>query len=105
MNKARANLSLGQQEEPTQGVFSALLSIAVSEGGKVEDRVQIKQIVEDLRQSMKLNGWQVGTLLREMGLETKKAGGKQYVYTGGMKRLKEIGKRLQIDDEWLEEAA
>lgn len=100
MEKAATNLSLGQEEEPTQAVFSELLAIAVY-GGKVRERVEIKTIAEGMC-SPKLNSWQVGDLLRGMGFKTKKTGGKQYVLTGGEDKLVEVGKALGIQDEWLE---
>ena len=69
---------------------------------KVRERVLIKDIVDGLCSAERMNSWQVGQLIRGMGLKTKPVGGKQWVYTGGQEKLVEVGKALGVQDEWLE---
>ena len=79
---ALANLTVGQDEEPSQVTFSAVLSLALDPDnlgtplGDPADRVKIS----DLKRRLSDEGaggtsWQVGQTLRDMGFETRKTGG------------------------------
>lgn len=102
IEKAQANLNLGQQEEPTLAVFQALVSIAMSDDGEVKERVPLGNITQVVRESQELDSWQTGQLVRDMGFETKTAGGKQYVFIGGKEKLVAVANDLGIEDEWLD---
>ena len=52
---------------------------------------------------LNLGPQQNGLIVRELGFETKKVGGQQYVYTGGAKKLAEVGRSLGVQDEWIEQ--
>ena len=101
MEGATTNLNRGQEEEPSQAVYRELLALTVSPK-RVLERVLIKEIVDGLCSAERMNSWQVGQLLRDMGFVTKTVGGNQYVYTGGKEKLMEVGKALAVEDEWLE---
>lgn len=99
--KAASNLSAGQEEEPSQAVYEAFLALALeSRDGEPKERVLLSTVVRNVA-PLKLNSWQVGQILRDLGFETKKVGGRQYVYTGGTESLTAIGRKLDLDDEWL----
>lgn len=108
MAKADETLQAGQEEEPTEQAFQALLELAIGDEpdkGEVAERVLLAHVTANVSErGQRLNPWQVGGMLREMGFEVKKSGGKQYVYTGGANKLREVGRQLGIQDEWLEEA-
>ncbi len=100
--KATAHLAASQEEEPTQAVYQALLALALqNNNNKPHDRVLLSDLVAKVV-SLRLNSWQVGQLLRDLGFETKKAGGLQYAYSGGTDKLVSVGRELRIQDEWLE---
>jgi energy-coupling factor transporter ATP-binding protein EcfA2 len=101
MEKARNDLDLGQQEEPSQAVFQALVALAMSEGGYVKERVPLAEITCHVPDDLGLNSWQIGSLVREWGIRTKNAGGKQYAYVDGKAQLVEVAQVLGIQDEWL----
>jgi len=101
MERATANLIQGHQEESSQAVYRAMLSLALADTLlEPDERVRLGDIVRRLQEGQDLNSWQVGQLLRGMGFETKTAGGTQYVYTGGEEKLVEVGLLLGIEDEW-----
>lgn len=109
MGKARTELTQGQEEEPSQAVFSALLTVSLTDDFErledPQDRVLLSKVAEELqKRGMNLTSWQVGQILRDLGFETKKVGGRQVVLTGGTEYLIAVGKALGIEDEWLEEA-
>ena len=49
-----------------------------------------------------LNSWQVGQVLRDLGFDTKTAGGKQYVFIGGKENFIQVAQFIGFQDEWLE---
>ena len=109
MEKASAELRLGQEDEPTEAVFQALLTLAL-EGGEgapasdPKDRILIGDVKKRLADDgQKLTSWQVGGIVRELGLDARKAGGNLYVYTGGADKLRAAGRALGIQDDWLDE--
>ena len=42
-------------------------------------------------------------MLRDLGFDTRTAGGKQYAYTGGSAMLVKAGLMLGVQDEWIEQ--
>lgn len=102
IEKALENLGSGQQEEPTQAVFLALVSQAMSDEGEVKERVPLADINQVVREDQGLDSWQTGQLVRDMGFKTKTAGGKQYVYIGGKEKLMAVASDLGIKDELLD---
>ena len=108
--QADATLNAGQEEEPPQLVFSAIMHLALVNGGDThmqpDDRVTVSDIAKALSdRAGKYNSWQIGDIVRNLGFEVRKAGGTQYVYIGGAERLVAIGAELGIEDEWLAKAA
>ena len=88
MERARANLRLGHEEEPSQAVYRALLALALpNEILGPEERVLLADIARNVQDGLQVNSWQAGQLLRDLGFKTKTAGGKQYAYTGGIAML------------------
>lgn len=106
MGRARANLSLGQEEEPRQVVFRTFLALTleVGEFGEEElrDRVALADITKALPDDQKQNSWAVGDILRDLGFETGTTGGTQYVHYGDVEKLVEAGRALGLEDEWLD---
>lgn len=110
MEKAAADLKTGQEEEPTEKVYQALLRLALHDCdiesvqlAEPKERVAIADVTKAVQDS-RLNPWQVGKILRDLGFEVGKRGGIEYVYTGGRPKLAEIGTRLGIQDEWVQAA-
>lgn len=103
MEAARKNLDYGHAVEPDKACYSALLSRAI-DGRSVKSRVLIHDVVDAVSEVLNLDSWQVGLTLRDLGFETKTTGGKQYVYVGGKDKLVAIGRKLEVDDGWLDEA-
>ena len=93
-------------EEPEQAVFRALVSLATDQSVRsVLPRVSLQAISNKLKgEGLHLNGWQVGKMLRDIGFETKNAGGTQYAYTGGISKLREVAQELGVQDEFLQES-
>ena len=103
MERARANLRLGHEEEPSQAVYRALLALALQdEVLGPEERVLLADIARTVQDGLRVNSWQAGQLLRDLGFRTGTAGGNQYVYTGGSAKLVEAGSMLGVQDEWIE---
>ncbi len=112
-----AKAQIGEQEkslqdslgvEPSQAVFETLLFLASHEGSASEpkERVAITEIrlqlsLDKADINSSLNNWQVGETLRDLGFETRKAGGTQYVYVGGKQKLIKVARELGIEDDWL----
>ena len=72
IEKAKDNLELGQEEEPTAAVFQALLFLALEidlQGNptrKSQERVLIRDIVKRLQgEGIDLGSWQVGQIARD----------------------------------------
>ena len=109
MEKAKTELRMGQGEEPTEAVFRAILALSLEDErpeGAVAERVPQGTVSRYVSENgEKLSSWQVGQLARQLGFEVKQKGGTQYVYTGGVERLKAIGRELGVNDEWLLEAS
>jgi len=110
MEESTATLDAGQEEEPPQLVFSAIMYLALVNGGDIhmqpDERVALADIARELTGPFhRYNSWQIGDIVRTLGFEVQKAGGKQYVYIGGLERLVAIGAELGIQDEWLVKAA
>ena len=110
INQADATLNAGQEEEPQQVIFSAIMSLALANGGDVhmqpDERVLISDVLRALSgHTSRYNGWQVGGTARDIGFDVRKAGGNQYIYIGGLEKLVAIGAELGIEDEWLAKAA
>ena len=108
--QADATLNAGQEEEPPQLVFSAIMHLALVNGGDThmqpDERVTVSDIAKELSdRAGKYNSWQIGDIVRNLGFEVRKAGGTQYVYIGGAQKLLAIGAELGIEDEWLAKAA
>ena len=104
MERARANLRLGHEEEPTQAVYRSFLALALqNEVFGPEERVLLADIARNVQDGLQLNSWQAGQLLRDLGFRTGTAGGKQYAYTGGSAKLVEVGLMLGVQDEWIEQ--
>ena len=104
MERARANLRLGHEEEPTQAVYRAFLALALqNEVLGPEERVLVADITRNVQDGLQLNSWQVGKLLRDMRFKTDTAGGKQYAYTGGSAMLVKAGLMLGVQDQWIEQ--
>ena len=104
MERARANLRLGHEEEPTQAVYRAFLALALqNEVLGPEERVLVADITRNVQDGLQLNSWQVGKLLRDMGFQTDTIGGKQYAFTGGSAKLVEVGLMLGVQDRWIEQ--
>lgn len=110
IKQAEADLGAGQEEEPEQLVFLAVLSLAVNFNGldhkDPAERVAHGEVTNELkRQGRRLTSYQIGQIARSIGFEIKKKGGDSYIYTGGAAKLVAIGAELGIEDEWLAEAA
>jgi len=104
MERARANLRLGHEEEPSQAVYRSFLALALqNEVLGPEERVLVADITRNVQDGLQVNSWQVGQLLRDLRFKTDTAGGKQYAYTGGIAMLVEAGLMLGVQDEWIEQ--
>ena len=104
MERARADLRLGHEEEPSQAVYRSFLALALqNEVLGPEERVLVADIMRNVQDGLQLNSWQVGKLLRDMWFETDTAGGKQYAFTGGSAKLVEMGLMLGVQDQWIEQ--
>ena len=104
MERARANLRLGHEEEPSQAVYRAFLALALeNEVLGPEERVLLADIARNVQDGLHVNSWQAGQLLRDLGFDTRTAGGKQYAYTGGSAMLVKAGLMLGVQDEWIEQ--
>lgn len=108
--QAEAESDSGREAEPTIATFCALLAAALDDGNgghllTPKPRVEIAAVkVAVNEEGQVLNSHQVGVILRGVGFETGTQGGKQYVFTGGADKLREVGRELEIQDEWLEQA-
>ena len=104
MERGRANLRLGHEEEPSQAVYRAFLALALeNEVLGPEERVLLADIARNVQDGLQVNSWQAGQLLRDLGFDTRTAGGKQYAYTGGSAMLVKAGLMLGVQDEWIEQ--
>ena len=66
-------------------------------------RVLLSKVTKALEpEEQRLNSWQVGILLRKIGIDVHGAGGNQYVYTGGEDNLRKIGLELGVKDDWVD---
>lgn len=106
MDTAIENLVAGQEEEPSAAVYQALLNAALEGedggvGNEPRERILLAAVAAKV-QAHNLNPWQVGEIVRQLGFETRKAGGQQYVYTGGDTKLRSVGRELGIKDDWLD---
>ena len=108
---AEVELGAGQEEEPEQAVFLALLRLVLRDDedilrGEVAERMAVGSINNEMRDYRpKLNPWQIASILRDLGFEVRPAGGKRRVYTGGVENLSAVAGQLGIEDEDLTEAA
>jgi energy-coupling factor transporter ATP-binding protein EcfA2 len=103
MERARADLRLGHEEEPSQAVYRSFLALALqNEVLGPEERVLLADIARTVQDGLQLNSWQVGKLLRDLGFKTDTAGGHRYAYTGGSVKLVEAGLMLGVQDQWIE---
>jgi energy-coupling factor transporter ATP-binding protein EcfA2 len=102
LNKAIQSLNQGQGCEPTHEVFSKLLQLGIDRNvWQLRQRITIKDIRKALKDDgVEMNSWQIGRLLRDLGLEVKTSGGTEYVYLGKVKLLG-IAADLGIDDDEL----
>jgi len=104
MERARADLRLGHEEEPSQAVYRSFLALALqNEVLGPEERVPVADIMRNVQDGLQLNSWQVGKLLRDMRFKTDTAGGNQYAYTGGSAKLVEAGLMLGVQDQWIKQ--
>ena len=104
LERARANLRLGHEEEPTQAVYRAFLALArPDEELGPEERVPLADINKRLKEEQNLSSWQIGITLRDLGFETRRVGGNQYAYTGGSAKLVKAGLMLKVQDDWIEQ--
>ena len=104
LERARANLRLGHEEEPTQAVYRAFLALALpDEELGPEERVPLADINKRLKEEQNLSSWQIGITLRDLGFETRWVGGNQYAYTGGSAKLVKAGLMLKVQDDWIEQ--
>ena len=88
-----------------EGVWSttfAAKEIKEAEDGEVVERVPVGEITKSLSDDLALNSWQVGQVLRDLGFDTKTAGGKQYVFIGGKENFIQVAQFIGFQDEWLE---
>ena len=102
LNKAIASLSVGQEYEPSQLVVSKLVSTAIMpDPQQLKPRVTLQEITKALKNDgHDLNPWQVGKILRGLGIQTKLSGGTDYVYIDKAHIL-DVAKKLGIDDDLL----
>ena len=103
MERARADLRLGHEEEPTQAVYLALALALQNEVLGPEERVLLADVARNVQDGLQVNSWQAGQLLRDLGFDTRTSGGRQYAYTGGRANLAEVGLMLGVQDEWIEQ--
>ena len=104
MERARANLRLGHEEEPSQAVYRAFLALALpDEELGPEERVPLADINKRLKEEQNLSSWQIGITQRDLGFETRRVGGNQYAYTGGSAKLVMAGLMLKVQDDWIEQ--
>jgi energy-coupling factor transporter ATP-binding protein EcfA2 len=102
LNKAIQSLNQGQGYEPRELVFSKLVFLAIDRTDpqvpKLKDRVSLKAISKGLKEDGEtLNSWQIGKLLRGLGLDVRTSGGTEYVHFDKGKLLA-IAADLGIDD-------
>lgn len=102
LNKAIQSLNQGQGCEPGQLVFSKLLQLGIDRNvSQLRQRIAIRDIRKALKDDgVDMNSWQIGRLLRDMGLQVKTSGGTEYVYLDKAKLLG-IAADLGIDDDEL----
>ena len=107
IENATEDLTRGYDTEPAQAVYLALISTVVTEHEGVftelPERVLLSKVTKALEpEEQRLNSWQVGILLRKIGIDVHGAGGNQYVYTGGEDNLRKIGLELGVKDDWVD---
>jgi energy-coupling factor transporter ATP-binding protein EcfA2 len=108
LNKAIQSLNQGQGYEPRELVFCKLVSLAIDrtdpQAPKLKDRVSLKAMSKGLKEDGEsLNSWQIGKLLRGLGLDVRTSGGIEYVHFDKAKLLA-IAADLGIDDPELKRA-
>jgi len=107
INQDEDLMGAGQETEPGPLVFSALFELAIhdDEGNRldeIKERVSQPELRKKLAEDgLPLNSTQVGAIVRELDFEVRKVGGPQYIYTGGMDKMRRVGKSLDLDDDWL----
>jgi hypothetical protein len=102
--KSIANLSVGQEYEPSQLVVSKLVSLAFSpDFNKLKPRIALQELARALKtDGNDLNPWQVGKILRGIGFNTKLSGGTNYIIIDKAQLLA-IAQQLGIDDDVLKQ--
>jgi len=103
MEMARKNLDLGHETEPSQAVYKSLLALVLDEHGNVSERVLMGAVAKNLDEEEALSPYQVGVVLIGLGFEKRSRGGKTYIYTGGEANLADIGLKLGLKDDWLDD--
>lgn len=105
IERAENAVEQGQEDEPVQRTFKAFLSLAIGPNRKLKDRVVIADVVRALNdEGDTANGWQVGQVLRDLGLDTFTRGGKAVVRVPMLEDVAAIADYLGIEDDWLTEA-
>jgi hypothetical protein len=100
--QATEDLSYARDLEPEQVAYSAVLNLALDQGGGALERVELRHVRQSLTDDgHDVSSVQIGVLLRGAGFLVAQKGGKTWVYTGGEDNLKRIGNELNIDDDWL----
>jgi len=103
LNKARENLRVGQDYEPSQLVVSKLVSLAIDSNSQLKQRVALKDITKGLKDDgHNLNSWQVGKILRDMGFDKKLSGGTDFIYIDKA-HLLGVANQLGTDDDALKQ--
>jgi len=100
---ARNNLAFGHETEPGQAVYKSLLALALDHKGDVSERVLMGDIAKNLDEDEALSTYQVGVVLIGLGFEKRSRGGKTYIYTGGEANLADVGLKLGLKDDWLDD--
>ena len=91
---------MGQEYEPSQLIVSKLVSLAITPDlQQLKPRVALQEITKALKNDgHDLNPWQVGKILRGLGIQTKLSGGTNYVYIDKA-HLLDVAEKLDIDDD------
>ena len=108
MDNCRRAFAVGEEYEPRQLVFMALLAEAfngyhLGERAEPCERVKLQHIVNSLKiDGHNMNSWQVSQTLKELSFERIAKGGTIWYRIEGKDKLSQIAKSLDIQDECLE---
>ena len=89
-------------------VFNTILALSLDDHGnqllEPKERIALKAIRHELGDNeLRLTSIQIGAIVRNnLGLEIKKVGGTQYVYTESKEKLEAIHRELTLQDEWFD---